>query len=296
MPIPWFDTHITQAFKWGWLAPTRGGVGTEGGHSGIDLAEENGTPLTAAVDGTILHAHSHPWGGQVDILYSTFGQPFVLSYLHMSDIAVQDGEHVSQGQYIGASGGAPYSRPYPTASRFSSGPHLHFELTKGDKAPYEDYSPWKPDASNYPLDPTDFWMAISKNGLAGDESFLAGGKHGGLAVAGTHVATPNPSGSADWAHQALVEVPGFAGFALALDRAESLGPYSPNPQGLDNLNPLYGVNYGLTWVHDNGLGLVTRSALILVGLIVLVGVLIALVRKPAVAGLQVAQAAAPLLV
>lgn len=301
MPIPWYNTHITQGFFWANVpSSSRGAHGTVNGHSGIDLSEENGTPVTSPVTGTVLHAGAHKWGGQVDILWSALNQSFVVSFLHLSDIYVSEGQRVGTGQLIGLTGGASWSKPIPTLC-CSSGPHLHFELTKGDKAPYADYSPQRPLSGNYPLDPTDFWTQIKNNGLANDQSALAGsvmsgpnaGKHGGLAVVGTSVSDPSqgdPNNGGNMAHQALVEVPGFAGIVLAFDRAEQFTPYNP-PQ---SINPFAGIGYGAQWMHDNATAMAVRGMLVVAGIIIVLLVITALLRKPAVAGLQTAAQLAPL--
>jgi murein DD-endopeptidase MepM/ murein hydrolase activator NlpD len=44
---------------------------------------------------------------------------------HVSKFYVKEGEYVTKGQVVGLSGGMPGT---PGAGRFSTGPHLHFEV------------------------------------------------------------------------------------------------------------------------------------------------------------------------
>ena len=100
-------------------------------HAGIDLAVPIGTPVSAAMKGTVSFAG---WG-------NGYGYRVVLdhpdgtqtTYNHLSDIGVTVGEEVSAGHTIALSGN----------SGNSTGPHLHFEVkTDGqyaDPALYFDF-------------------------------------------------------------------------------------------------------------------------------------------------------------
>lgn len=86
------------------------------GHTGIDLAAPEGTPIYAANGGPVMFSGWSSWG---------YGNTVVLAhgarstlYAHMSQRAVQCGQTVGTGQIIG----------YVGNTGNSSGPHLHFEI------------------------------------------------------------------------------------------------------------------------------------------------------------------------
>ena len=134
----WLDAPIWQPFKW---TPTNTHA-----HSGIDLGMKNGTPITAPMPGMILSSGHEPWGGQVNELVSINGQPYVLSWLHLSSLEpMQPGQTVQPGQTLGYSGTPPPG--------YGSGAHTHFEVTHGTLAPYMGYSPWHPTKTSYPVNP-----------------------------------------------------------------------------------------------------------------------------------------------
>ncbi len=95
------------------------------GHDGLDIAAPIGTPVHAALSGTILAT------GNTDLSHSTRGQrcysfgKWVMikhnngintMYAHLSQISVSQGQSVSTGDVIGYSGETGYA----------TGPHLHF--------------------------------------------------------------------------------------------------------------------------------------------------------------------------
>ncbi|MBF6614701.1 MAG: peptidoglycan DD-metalloendopeptidase family protein [Chloroflexi bacterium] len=154
----WFQAATTQGFKWSTAAPLA--------HSGMDLGMPVGTPLTSPVAGVVIGAAYHTWGGQVDVRTSLGGQPRVLSYLHLSEVepGLRLGQTLTAGARVGLSGGVN-SGAHPTQPQFSTGPHLHFELTAGGVAPYTPaYNPRRPSATSYPLDPTDLLTQIRTTG------------------------------------------------------------------------------------------------------------------------------------
>jgi murein DD-endopeptidase MepM/ murein hydrolase activator NlpD len=90
-------------------------------HDGVDLAASAGTPIAAAADGRVIGAGWRGgYGQQVQIAHA--GGVDTL-YGHMSRIAAHAGELVRKGQVIG----------YVGSTGLSTGPHLHFEVTKNGR-------------------------------------------------------------------------------------------------------------------------------------------------------------------
>ena len=95
------------------------------GHDGIDIAAPIGTPVQAALSGTILDT------GNTDLVHDSrgrqcysFGKWVMIDhgngintmYAHLSEIDVSKGQKIATGQVIGLSGMTGYA----------TGPHLHF--------------------------------------------------------------------------------------------------------------------------------------------------------------------------
>jgi murein DD-endopeptidase MepM/ murein hydrolase activator NlpD len=87
------------------------------GHSGLDIAAPEGTPVVAADDGEVLKAYwnADGYGGLVVV-----GHPsgYETWYAHLDRFDVDKGALVKRGQEIGLMG----------STGFSTGPHLHFEV------------------------------------------------------------------------------------------------------------------------------------------------------------------------
>ncbi|WP_426287272.1 M23 family metallopeptidase [Luteibacter sp. E-22] len=84
-------------------------------HSGMDIAVPEGTPIKAPADGLVTFAKPDLYltGGTV-LLDHGFG--LSSNFLHLSRIDVKVGQHVRQGQVIGAAG----------KTGRATGPHLHW--------------------------------------------------------------------------------------------------------------------------------------------------------------------------
>ncbi|NID15280.1 M23 family metallopeptidase [Luteibacter yeojuensis] len=84
-------------------------------HSGMDIAVPEGTPVKAPADGVITFAKPDLYltGGTL-LLDHGFG--LSSNFLHLSRIDVKVGQHVRQGQVIGAAG----------RTGRATGPHLHW--------------------------------------------------------------------------------------------------------------------------------------------------------------------------
>ena len=86
-------------------------------HTGVDFACDPGNPIYATGDGVVIKAASEKsgYGNHVEIDHG-FG--YVTRYAHMSTIAVEEGQQLSRGDFIGLSG----------RSGRVTGPHLHYEV------------------------------------------------------------------------------------------------------------------------------------------------------------------------
>jgi murein DD-endopeptidase MepM/ murein hydrolase activator NlpD len=90
-------------------------------HKGVDLGAAAGTPIVAAAAGRVVDAGWHGgYGRQVQIAHAG---GIETRYGHMSRMVAYAGELVRQGQVIG----------YVGSSGLSTGPHLHFEVTKNGR-------------------------------------------------------------------------------------------------------------------------------------------------------------------
>jgi len=88
-------------------------------HRGLDFRATSGTPILAAMDGTVARAGwAGGYGRQVRLNHSG---GLSTSYSHMSRFAVSPGARVRQGQVIG----------YVGSTGLSTGPHLHYEMYRG---------------------------------------------------------------------------------------------------------------------------------------------------------------------
>jgi murein DD-endopeptidase MepM/ murein hydrolase activator NlpD len=110
------------------IRPIVGGRKTQGlhGHNGVDLANFIGTPVMASAEGTVIVAKSSGYnGGYGSMIIISHAGNIQTVYGHLSAVGVSVGQHVSQGEVIGALGNTGRS----------TGPHLHFEV-RGAKNPF----------------------------------------------------------------------------------------------------------------------------------------------------------------
>jgi len=88
-------------------------------HPGIDIAVPEGTPIRAALAGTVAFTESEgESGGYGNYTCIDHGGGFSTCYAHQSAFAVGAGQQVSQGEVIGYSG----------CTGYCLGPHVHFEV------------------------------------------------------------------------------------------------------------------------------------------------------------------------
>jgi len=92
-------------------------------HSGMDIRAYQGQTLKAAESGYVAKAKDNGLGYSYIMIIHADGLSTV--YGHVSRIDVTEGEYVSKGEVIGATGGMPGT---PGAGSYSTGPHLHFEV------------------------------------------------------------------------------------------------------------------------------------------------------------------------
>ena len=94
-------------------------------HSGIDIVGTHHTQILSVADGEVTYAGVQSgYGNCVEIKHAVNGVTVYSFYAHLSQINVQVGDKVSQGQVIGLEGGAESDPNHGT----STGHHLHFEL------------------------------------------------------------------------------------------------------------------------------------------------------------------------
>ena len=92
-------------------------------HKGIDFAADIGTPIYAAASGIVADAGwGTGYGLRTKIAHDHLGD-YTTLYAHMSRSYVKTGDVVRQGQLIGLVGNTGRS----------TGPHLHYELLKGQR-------------------------------------------------------------------------------------------------------------------------------------------------------------------
>lgn len=101
------------------------------GHGGIDLAVPTGTPIRAALLGTVT-ASSYNAGGYGYYVMIDHGDGLVTLYGHCSRLLAREGQTVEAGDVIALSG----------STGRSTGPHLHFEVrVNGERTNPRSYLP-----------------------------------------------------------------------------------------------------------------------------------------------------------
>jgi murein DD-endopeptidase MepM/ murein hydrolase activator NlpD len=92
-------------------------------HTGIDIAAPMGTDVKAAEEGTVRKTEYNK-NGYGNLIIIEHKKDFTTYYGHLSRINVKMGQFVKKGDSIGAVG----------STGKSTGPHLHFEVRRGEKA------------------------------------------------------------------------------------------------------------------------------------------------------------------
>lgn len=117
-------------------------------HGGIDFGVYYGSPILAAMSGTVLYAYNEGYFSSSDLrwTYGTYvvidhGNGYLTYYAHLSSRTVSAGDTVSQGEVIGYSGNTGRVSPAPTAANKYAGTHLHFEIRKYSSGSYVKVDP-----------------------------------------------------------------------------------------------------------------------------------------------------------
>ena len=115
LPLP----RLTLTSRFGLRQhPILGGLRS---HDGIDIAAAFGTPVRATGTGVVSRAE---WAGGYGLLVVVnHDGPLQTRYAHMSRLLVSPGQRIATGDLIGLVG----------STGRSTGPHLHYEVTIGDK-------------------------------------------------------------------------------------------------------------------------------------------------------------------
>ncbi|MET0370833.1 MAG: M23 family metallopeptidase [Sphingobium sp.] len=93
--------------------------GTPGAfHGGVDVAAPTGATVMAPADGVVVLAAAEPFSLEGNLLIIDHGHGLNSAFLHLSRIDVKEGDHVAQGQRVGAVG----------ATGRATGPHLHWAM------------------------------------------------------------------------------------------------------------------------------------------------------------------------
>lgn len=102
-------------FRWptgGWLSQ-----GFHAGHRAVDIAAPYGSAVRAADRGVVIRAGWN-WQGYGKLVIIDHKIDYVTLYAHLSEVYVEEGDIVGQGDLIGAVG----------STGNSTGAHLHFEI------------------------------------------------------------------------------------------------------------------------------------------------------------------------
>ena len=111
-----------------WLTSTYGYrkdpfTGLRTPHHGLDMAGPEGLEIHCTGGGTVILAQvsRHGYGKEVVVDHG-FG--YTTRYAHLKDILVEEGQELKRGEVLGTLGN----------SGRSTGPHLHYEIRKDDRA------------------------------------------------------------------------------------------------------------------------------------------------------------------
>jgi murein DD-endopeptidase MepM/ murein hydrolase activator NlpD len=93
------------------------------GHFGVDVVSKKGAFISSIDDGMVLFSSwTHEFGYVLVIKHQN---SFISFYKHNSEVFKSKGDYVKSGETIAIIG---------NSGKYSTGPHLHFELWKGSSA------------------------------------------------------------------------------------------------------------------------------------------------------------------
>lgn len=112
--------RITSSFAWKRYHPI---LGLYRAHLGTDFGAGHGTPVMSTGDGVVVSAGRSGGYGNLVVIRHPGG--YTTRYAHLSRFAggIRPGRAVEQGKVIG----------YVGSTGLATGPHLHYELRKGDR-------------------------------------------------------------------------------------------------------------------------------------------------------------------
>jgi murein DD-endopeptidase MepM/ murein hydrolase activator NlpD len=87
-------------------------------HGGVDFRAAIGTPVNATADGVVEYAGNNPGSGMGRMIKVVHNYGFSTIYAHLSEVDVEVGQYIAQGDPLGRTGN----------SGLSSAPHLHYEV------------------------------------------------------------------------------------------------------------------------------------------------------------------------
>ena len=108
----------TISSTFGWRNPTTSTVPKY--HTGLDLAAPTGTIIKSATDGVVTMVSNY---GDYGKHYRIQKDDVTIIYAHCSELYLNEGDYVTQGQEIAEVG----------STGNSTGPHLHFEIRREDR-------------------------------------------------------------------------------------------------------------------------------------------------------------------
>lgn len=129
---PLDNVFITQQFG---KTSSSGRLYASGTHNGIDLRASIGTPLRAALGGSVIGTGNTDGGGCYSYgkwVLIKHGNGLSTLYAHLSQINVSEGESVPTGQIIGFTGFTGYA----------TGPHLHFSVFASNGVQVKNLGTW----------------------------------------------------------------------------------------------------------------------------------------------------------
>jgi murein DD-endopeptidase MepM/ murein hydrolase activator NlpD len=90
-------------------------------HAGIDIGMLRTLRVHAVMDGVVQRTgYEDGYEGYGKIIVINLPGPYTAVYAHLSSVAVRDGDHVREGEWIGQAG----------CTGTCSGTHLHFEVRR----------------------------------------------------------------------------------------------------------------------------------------------------------------------